>query len=188
MRSITNTGSLPAIIPTSQAESNVPDTTQAPAGGIWSSAATLGSQKITANPIIEDPGDWRRHNDVSQLDQAEALAQDAFRKVSLKNPSASDKFLAQSEMFQAQIIRNQVEKDLTPSQQQSLEQINSEEQQAFTDATSGGSFFSNVRGGFAVAKMIDGANKSKALDNSILGVPNPPPPFPILNLPFGKIS
>ena len=145
---------------------------------------------ISAHPMAEDPGDWRRHNDVAQLDRAEALAQDAFRKVSpFNNGTAQDKFLAQSELLQAQIIRKQVEKDLTPSQQQALEQINNEERQAVTDATApGNSFPGNIRGGFAVAKMVDAANRSKALDNSILGVPNPPPPFPILNLPFGKIG
>src|SRR5262249_9392196 len=95
---------------------------------------------------------------------------------------------AQDELQRAEQIRKQVEPDLTPSQQQALEQINSEEKQAFLDGvSSNSSSFVNVRGAFAVAKMMDAGTKSKALDTSILGLPSASP-FPILNLPFGKIS
>jgi hypothetical protein len=133
--------------------------------------------------------EWRKRNDVGLLDQAEALAQDAFRRVSPfhPNPSAADKFTAQLEMQQAQIIRSQVEQDLDPSQRQQLEQIQGEEQQAVADATSvGGGFAGGIRRDFAAARMIDAAGRSKALDNSILGIPNAWPP--ILNGFFGKIS
>src|SRR5215471_2886524 len=191
VRSFAETPSAP------EAESGVSGQPGPQTTGIWDYATQSSPQSsggisgvMSGHPIIEDPGDWRRHNDVSLLDQAEALAQDAFRRVSPFNSNASpaDKLKAQQEMQQAEQIRNQVEPDLDPAQRQALEQIKSEEKQAFTDATSvGGGFLGDIHRGFAPTKMIDGANRSKALDNSILGVTQTPPPLPILSPPFGRI-
>jgi hypothetical protein len=186
MRSITNISPLPPTTPAAQSQSDAPPDTAATNGGAWSYAAQGTSQfpgTITCNPIIEDPADWRKHNDVSQLDYAEELAQDAFRNLSSNDPTK--RLGAQNELNQAEQIRKQVEPDLTPSQQQTLEQINSEEKQAFADRAASGNSFANLRGIFAPAKMIDAAAKSKTLDNSILGLPTPSP-IPIWNIPFGK--
>jgi hypothetical protein len=180
---------MPPTVLASQSQSDAPANAGTTNGGIWSSVAQASNQlagRITCNPIIEDPGDWRRHNDVSQLDYAEQLAQDAFRNANSTDPSKA--LQARDELNQAEQIRKQVEPDLTPSQQQALEQINSEEKQAFSDATARGRGLGDLRGAFAPFKMLDAANKSKALDNSILGQPSGPPPIPIWNVPLGKIS
>jgi hypothetical protein len=174
--------------PASQNSGKTGTTTQA--GPQSQSSSSVGPWPIHANPIQADPVESRKHNDVALLDQAEALTQDAFRRVSPfnPNPSASDKLTAQLEMQQAQVIRNQVRPDLDAAQRQQLDQIQGEEQQAFADATSvGGGILGGISRGFAVTKMIDGAAKSKALDNSILGIPNAGPPIP-KQWPFGKVS
>ncbi len=131
-------------------------------------------------PIPSDPNDPRKKQDVALLDQAEALAQDAFQKVNQFHPvTAADRALAQQEMQQAEQIRDQVKADLTADQRQKLDLITSEEKQSIADeSTLSGSFDFILARGFPVAGMADGAAKSKALDNSILGLPEPPPPFP----------
>jgi hypothetical protein len=195
MNSITDFRSFAETMPVSGTDSGVQGSAQA--GTVTQGNALypttggdLSGIKIGHPIIVEDPADWRKHHDVALLNEAEAPAQDAFQKVSPFNPNATaaDKLQAQQEMQEAQQIRDQVEQDLDPGQKQALEQIKSEEQQAFTDATSvGGGFLGDIRRDFAVTKMIDAGEKSTALDNSILGIPNNPPPFPIFPL-FGKIS
>jgi len=150
--------------------------------------------KITCDPIIYHPPAQRSpEDDVALLDKAEALAEDAFRRVSPFNPNPNvfDKLEAQLEMQEAQQIRNQVRPDLNTVQQQTLDQLNSEEQQAVSEASS-----SNSSGPFGdifkifdeLAKMTDGEQKSRSLDNSVLGFPDPPPiSWPPI-FPFGQIS
>lgn len=148
--------------------------------------------KISCHPIIFHPPCKRSpQTDVALLDQAEALAEDAFRKVSPFNPNATlaDKLEAQQEMQEAQQIRNEVRPDLDLSQQQTLDQLNNEEQ-AVTEASTGNgsNIFTQIFNDFdELAKMADGEQKSRSLDNSILGFPEPSPiSFPIF--PFGQIS
>jgi len=190
MQPINNISPASPTFPAAKPESDAPANTGTLSGGAWSYVAQGSSQltgTMNGHPIIEDPGDWRRHNDVSQLDYAESLAQTAFQ-VAHSSTNPADILRAQDSLQQAEQIRKQVEQDLTPSQRQTLEQINSEEKQAFVDgAANRHAGLGDLRGAFAPVKMIDAANRSKALDNSILGIASGPT-IPILNLPFGKTS
>jgi hypothetical protein len=150
--------------------------------------------RISCDPIIYHPPCQRSpEDDVALLDKAEALAEDAFRKVSPLNPNPSfiDKLEAQLEMQEAQQIRNEVRPDLNSSQQQTLDQLNSEEQQAVSEAANpdGSNSFLQIFKIFdELAKMTDGEQKSRSLDNSILGFPDTPPiSWPPI-FPFGQIS
>ena len=164
-----------------------------PTTSLYPQTASLDglSGRITCDPIIFDPVKWRAQHDADLLKQADQLAEDAFQKVSPFNPNVTlaDRLQAQQEMQEAEQIRNEVRPDLDASQQQTLDQINSEEQQAITEASTpgGGSIFTDVFKDFhEVAEMVDGADKSQALENQLLGIPEPSPfPFPF---PFGQIS
>jgi len=142
-------------------------------------------------PIGGDPVQGNKQKDVALLDQAEALAQDAYQKVSPFNSNATpaSRLAAQQEMHQAQQIRNQVAQDLDPAQQQMLQRVEQEEQKSFQEASSpGNGFEGEIQRVFSLSGMVNGANDSKALDNSILGLPNPEPLPPILSWPFSIIS
>ncbi len=145
---------------------------------------------ITCDPIVYNPSQNTPQQDAALLEQAELLASDAYRKVSPLNPNVTlaDKLDAQQELQQAEQLRNEVRPDLDPSQQQTLDQINSEEQQAVTDASNGWNIFDNPLGLLSeVGEMTDAGEKSQALENQLLGIPNPPPiSLPIF--PFGQIS
>jgi hypothetical protein len=143
-----------------------------------------GWQHIIGHPIQWPPRPADPYKDAALLDKAEALAEDAFRKVSPfnGNVSLSDKLQAEEEMEQAQQLRGEVAPDLNASQKQTLDSLSSEEQDAVNSAISPqGGFLNNIFGAFKeMAEMTDGEAKSRQLDNSILGFPPAPPfPFPI---------
>jgi hypothetical protein len=191
MRSVTDVTLSSQPIPASKLDSATARKTTAtsPGGVLYPPTNTNLTGVVTGKPILNGPNDPRKQQDVALLDQAEALAQDAYQKVSpFHNSTLAEKLFAQKEMNEAEQIRAQVEPDLTTDQRRSLDIINSEEQQAFTDATTpGNGFFGDLERGFSVTKMIDAGNRSKALDNSILQVTVDPPPFPIW-FPFSKVS
>jgi hypothetical protein len=143
---------------------------------------------ISCHPIIYDPCKWRAQYDADLLKQADALAQDAFQKVSPFNSNVTwaDRLQAQQEMQEAEQIRNEVRPDLDPCQQHTLDQINNEEQQAVSEATTntGGNIFTQIFKDFdELAKMADGTDKSQALENSLQGIPEPSS----ISFPFGPI-
>jgi len=116
--------------------------------------------------------DWKNIGkvfNVAQLDQAEAMTQEAFKKASAPGASNLDKILAQQEASDAEQIRQSVAKNLTPAQKQALDQIMQEEEHAFkTVLTGGGGIFGAIGKLIAQSEMNDAAQKEKALDRSIL--------------------
>jgi hypothetical protein len=192
MRTITDVTLSSQAIPASELDSGAAKKSSATSlgGVLYPPTNTNITGVVTGKPIVSGgPNDPRKQQDVALLDQAEALAQDAYQKVSpFHNGTLAEKLVAEKELHQAEQIRAQVEPDLTTDQQRSLDIINSEEEKAFTDATTpGNGFFGDLERGFSVTNMIDAANRSKALDNSILQVTVNPPLFPIW-FPFTKVS
>jgi hypothetical protein len=172
MRSINTVSSVPFTVPASKLVCQAPGQPESGCqnGGIWGSVGQSPNPitgPITCHPIVQKPGEWRKHNDVAQLDKAEALAQDAVCRAAAANNSPAQLLQAQDEMQQAQLIRARVGQDLTPSQQQKLDDINSEEQRAFLDsANPDRSPIGDLGRTLAPHRMADAAAKSKALDQS----------------------
>jgi hypothetical protein len=111
----------------------------------------------------------RKLNYVNQLDQAEALAQDAYTKVKDPNATAGEILVAQLEMHEADAIRKKVEKHLSPLQQVVLEHINEEEQEGVMAASHhGSSQFAHIEQWLAHEDMKKGAEDSKLLDDWVL--------------------
>jgi hypothetical protein len=116
------------------------------------------------------------------------MAQDAVRRAAAAKNSPAQLLQAQDELQQAELIRARVSQDLTPSQQQKLDDINSEEQRAFLDTAIGDSSpIGDLGRALAPLRMADAAAKSKALDQSIHGTGGQTP-LPIRFYPLNKLS
>ncbi len=105
-------------------------------------------------------------SEVAQLDKAEALAQDAFQRATNPNANFVDRLQALDELKQAAQIRDQVKPGLDPLQQEALDHINQEEQNALEMATVPN--VSSQQIDAAKAKMSTAAEESKSLDSWIL--------------------
>jgi len=106
-----------------------------------------------------------KQNQVAQLDKAEAMVQDAIKKLLNPNATATDKAQAAQEIAEAGQIRQQVAQGLNPQQQQVLWQIGKLEWSAFQTVTGGASFGQVLD---PVKAMSQAAQLSQELDNSIL--------------------
>jgi len=113
-------------------------------------------------------GTLKKFGETSQLDKAEHLAEDAYKKSSDPNANFVDKLQAQDEMNQASSIRKQVEKGLDPLQRQGLEHINNEEKDAVKRAGNAGpGLFGLIDRSVAASEMNQGKQESKSLNNWI---------------------
>jgi hypothetical protein len=122
---------------------------------------------VNLNPVFNltpgSIGTLRKTYEVAQLGKAEALAQDAYKRAHAPNANHTDKLEAQEEMQKAEAIRKDVEKDLSPLQQQALEIIIKEEKHGLELAPYVGDYGEWI----AQREMTNGASDSASLDSWI---------------------
>jgi hypothetical protein len=164
----------------SSGEFKLPDIVGKPYGNVADAAAKVVAGMETAGDIFSKCGkvsglptsQTPSQKDVAQLDRAEALARDAFKRVMNPNANFVDKLEAQEEMREADKIRKQVEKHLDPLQRQAVEHINDEEKDAVKRA---GNAPDNLGGlvqrAYAGKEMQEAGKESTSLDNWILHNP-----------------
>jgi hypothetical protein len=85
--------------------------------------------------IKPDPPVRNLSTDQQKLDQAEQLAQDAFRRISNPQASIMDRLLAMQEMQRASQLRKSVVGDLPKAMQQEISQVEALEENAFRKAS-----------------------------------------------------